>query len=39
MKNNQKGFANIVLIWQCDNILTTIWLDCPHGSKFWAPTK
>jgi len=78
MKNNQKGFANVVLVgvivliivvifiiwkrepwvktfsdkqecesstgkichyWQCDNILISPWFDCPHGGKFWAPTK
>jgi hypothetical protein len=20
---------------KCDNIITTAWLDCPHGFQFW----
>jgi hypothetical protein len=27
------------VIWQCDLVMTTYWLDCPHGSGYFAPIK
>lgn len=28
---------NSCQMWQCNNIGTTFWLDCPHGNEFWKP--
>lgn len=35
----ESSTGKICHLWQCDNAVTTYWLDCPHGGSGWSPEK